>query len=129
MKIDLPEGGWASLRDPKKVPERLRRPIMSKVSAMGRGTEMKRLVEAKTPEEIVGELDLSFIETSSELNDLLVVALVDEWSYDGLPITVESVMDLPGDVYDALRTAVSPFITDIMPDFGPVPDPKAPTGS
>lgn len=128
-KIDLPDGEWASLRDPKKVPEKLRRPIMRSVMAATRQSgDFKKLVDADNPEDIVKDLDPSFLETGAELNDLLVVALVEEWSFE-TPVTVDAVLDLPGDVYDELRKTVAPFITDLLPDFGPSPDPKAPTGS
>ena len=130
MKVDLPDGAWASLRDPKKVPERLRRPVLAVLMAQGKNSaELPTITPDTPPEEVLQALDSSVLDKFSELNDLVVVALVEEWSYTDTPITADSVLDLPGDVYDALREAVAPFVVDLIPDFGPTPDPKARTGS
>jgi len=40
---------------------------------------------------------------------------------------VDSVQDLPGRDLDALRTAVSPFLSQLNPDFDPSPDADSPT--
>ena len=132
MKVDLPDGAWAHLRDPKQVPERLRRPYASKMQSMAKYKPVfDRIKKAASEEEkaaITAELPPECIEGFSESNDLMVVALVDEWSFD-TPVTIDTVLDLPAGQYDALRTAVAPFLSELMPDYGPSPDPKAPTDS
>jgi hypothetical protein len=63
-----------------------------------------------------------------DLNDALVVALVAGWSY-GFGVSVDSVQDLPGRDLDALRAAVSPYLSQLNPDFDPSPAADSPTGA
>jgi hypothetical protein len=62
----------------------------------------------------------------SDLNDRVVLAMVKAWSLN-VPIEVEPLLDLPGNVYDSLREQCAPFLNDLMPDFGPSEDPESPT--
>jgi hypothetical protein len=104
-------GGWVELRDPQLVPERLRRPVFEKSAEgamlVGSGDEV-------TPETI------AFF---SEFNDAVAVALIEKWSF-GDVITVDSLLDLPSRAYDEIRSIVSPFLTELMPNFDLDPDPK-----
>jgi len=101
--------GWVELREPNLVPERLRRPIFEK-SISGQS-----LVEDGA------ELDESQMKFFSEFNDLLAIAMISAWSFDGA-VSIEGLMDLPSKTYDDIRKVVTPFITDLMPDFGDNPD-------
>jgi len=103
-------GGWVVLREPDLVPERLRRPVFEKTSAGANFTADGNV----SPEA------LAFF---SEFNDLLVVAMVAEWSFEN-PISLDGVMDLPSKTYDDLRKLVAPFVSKLIPDFGVDVDPK-----
>ena len=110
--------GWIELRDPKAVPERLRRPVFSK--------SMESATYAKDNDLEVISTDA--IDLLSEFNDLLAVAMVEKWSFSDV-VSVEEMLDLPSRTYDDIRQAVAPFVNDLIPDFGVDPDPKATTDS
>lgn len=112
-------GGWVVLRDPKQVPERLRRPLIS-MTAKSLNT-----IEAAKAE---NKIDADTIDFYSEFNDLLAVALIDSWSFADT-VSVDNLLDLPAASYDAIRNLVSPLVTSLMPDFSVSPDPKAITES
>ena len=106
--------GWIELRDPKAVPERLRRPVFQK--------SMESANFAKeTDMENVGA---DAIELLSDFNDLLSVAMVEKWSFSEV-VSIEEMLNLPSRAYDDIRQAVAPFVNDLIPDFGVDPDPKA----
>ena len=52
----------------------------------------------------------------SNLNDLLIVARVESWSYD-LPVTLDNVLDLPSNAYEILQEVTAKDITEMMPNF------------
>lgn len=107
-KIDVP-GGWAKLRDPDTVTERQRKPF---VLAIGRAS--------KADENEDGGLSALV-----EVQDSLVLAMVEEWSFE-FPVTAAGIEDLPHRAISALRSACMPFQKELMPDFGPNPDPASP---
>lgn len=104
--------GWVELREPNLVPERLRRPVFEK-SIGG-----QNLVDEGA------DLDEATLKFFSEFNDLLAVAMISSWSFDGA-VSLESLMDLPSKTYDDIRKIVTPYVADLIPDFGiDVDDPK-----
>ena len=113
--VKLPNGtDTALLRDIGQVSERMRRPVVNALPATGMdGLGM-------------GDLLVIF--------DNLIICMVSDWSLHDeqgakLPITVDSLLDQPGDVVDALRGAVQPFLTQIMPSFKVTTDKASPTGA
>lgn len=131
-RLELPDGQWADLLDPRKVSERKRRPITRLLLSLAKDgglSEIERSPDAPdeaTAARIAAALSTDALGAMDDLNDALVVALVDAWSFD-TPCNAETVADLPGDAYEALRDACAPFLTDLMPNFGPTPDPDSPT--
>jgi len=116
-RIELPDNAWAELRSPRSVPERLRRPV----------TKIMFKISQEQTENIGNNfVDPEMVMVYSELNDLLIVARVVAWSYD-LPISVESVLDLPGDAYEMLQAKASESITEMIPSFGQSSEPESPT--
>lgn len=111
MRVEV-FSGWINLRDPKLVPEKLRRPIFAK-SVTGS--------QLADNEENVTEESMEFF---SMFNDLLAIAMIDEWSFPH-PITLEGIQELPSRTYDEIRNTVAPFVSELIPDFGVNPDPKA----
>ena len=69
-KVDVP-GGWISLRDPKRVKERDRRPIM------GKAASLRSSMADESNLDLIG---------AYELNDLVAIALTDleATSYDAI---------------------------------------------
>ena len=108
-KVDVP-GGWITLRDPKKVKERDRRPILAKASQLRSSMDSESV-------DLVG---------AYELNDLVAVALIEAWSWD-VPVSIESLTDLETASYDAIQRATAPMLSAMMPSFEPTPDPESPT--
>lgn len=122
-KIELPGGNWAKLRDPQDITDKQRRPLaklqrllaasdlgdaLTQRAEMGEEVTEKQLNDLLKPVLAGEEWDL--LESTS---DLLVVALVEEWSFEQ-PITAESVQNLPGRVSKALRAACDPLLTDVL---------------
>jgi len=105
---------WVELRDPDRVPERLRRPVFQK-SVEG--------VNVSFDENNVNPEAMVFF---SEFNDLLAIAMVESWSFDS-PVSIDGLLDLDKKTYDEIRSLVSPFVQQLMPDFGISPDPKVTT--
>lgn len=115
--------GWVILRDPKQVSERNRRPIIAKATMMQRAAF--RVQEGIQGDGLVPEDEFLAL---YEFNDLVAVALIQEWSWD-MPITVDSLLDLPSTTYDEVLKVTAPLVTDLMPSFEPdVDDPNSPTG-
>lgn len=124
MKIDLPDGEWADLYDPAKVPEKKRRPVVRALTAL-----IRERIEHKPPEfdaediadedkaaALVAKLNPALIMATDDLNDALVVALVREWSFD-VDVTLDNLLELPTDAYRTLSEACSTKLDALMPQF------------
>lgn len=114
---ELPDGQWAEFRDPEQVPERLRRPITRHAARLSSTS----VAEASDGDVAPHDLDILF-----DLNDALVLALVESWSFPS-PVAADGLGELPGPAYDALLKLASPSMLALLPDFGPSPDPASPT--
>jgi hypothetical protein len=130
QKINLPGENWALLRDPGDVSERLRRPFVNlqrRLIGSGVGKvlmdlapdgDVEKVDDRKTMEAlrpVIADPDFEIIE---DLNDLLVVALVAEWSFEA-PVTLDAVLDLPNAVRTALVAACEPLVGPLV---GETPD-------
>lgn len=117
MRVELADGAWAELLDPKKVTEKKRRRYIAAMSEYhhSRGTLTDPRQLGAEQQEL---LDTAF--------DLLMVCLISAWSFDQ-PVSVEAFEDMSTDVFDALKRACLKLSTDILPDYSPDPDPKAST--
>ena len=136
MRVDLPDGQWADLYDPVKVPERKRRPVVRALLDLLKARAVHGVpsfdAEALTDEDkaaaVASQLDPSLLSSADELTDAVAVALVQAWSFEK-NITVDSLLDLPADAYKALSEACVPMLPSLLPQFEVSPDPKATTGS
>ena len=97
MRVDLPRGDWADLRDnPAQMPNKYREPVVRAVyEARAQATvdDQGNLVEYSMPYEAVNAMMRA-----------AAVALVESWSY-ALPVPSEDASQLdeiPGDAYDVL---------------------------
>jgi hypothetical protein len=136
-RIDLPSGATADIREVADVTERQRRPIKRiQTRLAGLPAFVNAIDEAKAQsegEELSPETQLKIaagmgeaFDLLEELNDSLVAALVAGWSFP-FAVSVDAVQDLPGRDLDALRTAVSPYLSQLNPDFDPSPEPESPS--
>lgn len=124
-RVELPGGAWAELRGVNEVSERLRRPV---VNLCIRANELGVFDEGADGNPSTPSTE--GLEVVEALQDHVCVALIASWSFD-LPITVDTVVDIPGPAYDALRVATAPLFLELMPDFGPSnpSDRTTPTGA
>jgi len=136
----LPNDGWADLRDPAEVPERLRRPVRHIQMRLAKDPAFTSVVaKAKTDGVAavadIGEDDAVQMATAmgedamtlmDDLNDRIVLSRVAGWSY-GPDVTLAALQDLPGAVYDRLREVCADGALEQGPDFSPSPDPQSPT--
>lgn len=136
----LPGGGWADLRDPAEVPERLRRPVRALqtrlakdpafaqviTDARGNGVEALQDIDEAQAVQMVSAIGDDSMTLLDDLNDRLVLSRVAGWSYEG-EVSAEALLDLPGAVYDRLRELCAEGALE-GPDFGPSQDPQSPTG-
>ena len=129
-RFELPDGDWADLRDPKKTPERLRRPVRQAAISLQKlvpddqkkpevvvsvpselaepevqsafGTPpIDALIEEAKPDEEEDTLPSEEEQAAVDAyNEVVILAVVTAWSFGD--VTLEGVRDLPGDAYDAL---------------------------
>lgn len=143
-QFPLPDGQWAELRESKKIPERLRRPVrfsaLALQNTLPEDLKYKPTVaveDAKGPEasedirnafgtppidalvEAAGDSTVLATpgedtfrvptpeqqEAADAYNAVLIVSHTASWSYPE-PVSVDSVLDLPGDAFDALLEEV-----------------------
>jgi hypothetical protein len=139
-RISLPSGATADLRPVADVTERQRRPIKRiQTTLAGMPSFAAAVAEAQKNEgtELTPEAQLKIAAGMGEafdllegLNDALIVAAVRGWSYE-FPVSADGCQDLPGRDLDALRSAASPYLSALMPDFDPTPaadSPSVPSG-
>jgi hypothetical protein len=124
QRITLSNGGWADIKAPAAVSERNRRPVEKALLAIGQSKAMQDL-ESATVGSIASTLDSASFDQFAELNDLLIMARLEAWSIEK-PITLDNVLDLPGEDYKALQEATAQGITEMMPNFSASDDPNSP---
>lgn len=121
-RIELPDGNWAELRAPAELSERQRRllrrsvPPMSALDLKMKGIRKDAAAEAGvaaddvelTDEEFVSKLSSDEMDVIYDTQCASIVAYVKEWSLGELP-TLESVLDLPGPIFDELAKATFGF--------------------
>lgn len=121
-----PSGFSFTLRLPAAVPERLRRPVAQKLVELAKAFEPVSDGTSDQKEDAGWELSPDDVARADELNDLLAVALLVNWSLE-VPISREAMLDLPAGDYTAIRKAVAPHATTMLPDFSPTPESGTPT--
>lgn len=145
LRIALPHDQWAELRDPEEVSERQRRRVrkaQQRVSLhseeVGRAQQLAAsgvvhsdgTVAPEAAAEVLaatkGIIESGVLDDVDDAVDMALAALVARWSFD-TPVSAETVADLPGGAYKALRDAAQPLIGQMNPDFDPSPDPESPT--
>lgn len=123
--VPLPDGQWAEFAAPQKVSERRRRSYVNAIAAFNAATaQLPRAATGDGPDpRFAGAAESELLDNAI---DLLILALVKAWSYEQ-PVSLDALQDLPVDAYDVLRKEASDRQADMMPDYSPTTDPKAPT--
>ncbi len=126
-RVELPDGAWAELYEPKKIPERRRKLIQRNAVRMQKLLPEKYFAQVEVTEPATGETphpafgappvdelmaqtarridprDLTdeTLDAMGEFDEALVLGYVTTWSF-GDELTVDAIRDLPVDQYDAL---------------------------
>lgn len=142
--IDIP-GGTAELWEPRELTPRRRKPSELLATMLGRTVGQLQVAGRLVCEGLIAEdrtellnedgspkfpgpdleLTRSQLALINELNDVGAWALLKSWTLDlPLPATADDFLDIPADVYDAIRTAVAKVMTE-SPDVATVFSPDA----
>ena len=116
--------GSFTLRDVKRIPEGLRRPVVD--CLVGFQVDVAKLGPEADGPDADSFVPSAILTAADTLNDLLAVAMVESWTLD-LPVSVESLLLLESGQYASIREATAPFINDLLPDFSPTPVDGTPT--
>jgi len=110
--------GWVTLRDPRMVSERRRRPILAKAASMQSKANMIN-------DAAEGDVDEASLNALYEFNDLVAIALIESWSWE-TDVSAEALQDLASRDYDAIQSLVAPMVKDLMPSFEVTPEEDSP---
>jgi len=105
--------GWVQLRDPKRVSERQRRPLISKIAELAQAGGVSE-----------DDFDVKSLDAINEYADLLAIALIESWSF-GADVTTDNLIDLPFQTVQDIQAIVSPMLEQLLPSFDVTDDPKA----
>ena len=124
-RVELPDGQWAEIAPPKKVPERKRRRYVSAMTALVQATNHLPKNEKGEPDQ--SEFGSAEMELVDAVGDALIVALVREWSFG--EVTPDAVAELPADAFDVLLIVCRDLAPELTPNYDLSPDPKAVTSN
>ncbi len=141
------DGGWVLLRDPSEVTERGRRKVRNVMFELAAVPGMDKIfdlaqADGNTPDAVKRNVEANEGLIASQLGDGMslidqmqdasIMARLKEWSFldengGALPLVADSLLDLPGGAYDALKELCKDLPMGL--DLEPSPDPKAPMPS
>lgn len=123
--VEIP-GGSAVLRDPGELTERQRRRVRSALFAVAADALGDVAPDGTAPQTV--HLTAGMGERMFEIRDAAIIASLVSWTLEAPLPTVESVQDLPADLYDTLAVETAGLVSGLGVDFNPTPDPESPTG-
>jgi hypothetical protein len=140
-KIDLPDAGWAEIKDPTELTNRdrklLRRYTFAARDAMAPkmqqlgikpGTKASEMTDEQN-EKLDALITVDDMERVSEAQSAFIVAYTASWSLDRPLPTMDTVDDLPGPVFDRLAAAtVDLGDGELDTSVDGAVDPASPTG-
>ena len=134
MRLDLPDGEWAELASPRKVSDRRRQAwLVAQMDTEAATADLPRIPgppdangfpgpDVPDPAHFRGE----HMAAQFHSFDLLVLCFVKAWSLPD-PVGLDAIEDLDAGTKDALVAACLPLGKELMPNYSPDIDPKAPT--
>lgn len=124
--VEVP-GGTAVLRDADEMSERQRRVVRSALFAAAADALGDELSTAPGQPPTSVHLSAATGDLMAATKDAAIVASLVSWTLDGPLPTMDSVVDLPGALYDALAVETANLISGLTLDTTPSPDPQSPT--
>lgn len=125
-QVPIP-GGTAMVRDPEDLTERQRRTIRSVMFTALDGAEVNADTQALDASSVSMKITPALGAAMFDLRDAGIIAGLVGWSLPDTKPTIDTVQDLPGDLYDALAKATEPLLGGMSVDFSPTPDAASPT--
>lgn len=126
QEFTTPSGATVTFCDPSQVKERDRRKVTHVVASLQSDT-LAAFMGADKPSDIsMTDINPKDLALADELNDALTAALIVSWSYD-FPVSIDALLDLTAEDYDAIGVFAAPFIEALSLQFQPTPDPASPT--
>ena len=130
MKLDLPNGNWASVREPDKVPRKQARAFRKVLYKLSAGADVDPNMDQDAAARKAG---LALLKSDSGLDgiedmaDALVFCVVAEWSYGD--VDQATLDEVPDAAIDAIyqHAVTGGYMDKLMPDFGVNPDESSPT--
>lgn len=131
--LDLPDGGWVSVKKPSEITNRERKllqrhglPLYALRGKLKEKGVTDEQLEADAIEAVAGNLDASDLEVASTAQAAYIVAYTKAWSLDlDLP-TMDTVDDLPAPIFDVIAKATAQ-LGDGTVDTEPNPSRSSPT--
>jgi hypothetical protein len=131
----ITKGAWADVREPEQLTEKGRRSLQRAISHVSAETQRVfrqnaeingRNAKLEDGQEREPLIDFSLPDQDFDAllaaNDACVLAMVTAWSFDGIPIDLEHLSEIPADDYDFLQLVCAPAIARTM-----IPNRFAPT--
>ena len=131
MKLDLPNGAWALVREPDEVPRKQARAFRRVLYKLSAGADVDPTLDQEAAAREAGRALLhsdSGLDGIEDMADALVFCAVAEWSYG--PVDAETLDTMPDAAVDAIyqHAVTAGYMDKLMPDFGVNPDEDSPTG-
>lgn len=124
-RVEVP-GGWAELRSPGKVHERARRRYIAAMTDLSGATaDLPRDPNDPTSPD-PAHMNGTHMALADRVSDMLILCLVREWSFG--EVTEDVIGELETDQFDPIFKQCRDVARELMPDYSPDIDPKAPTG-
>jgi hypothetical protein len=125
--LQFDDGNTAMFRHPNQVPERLRREaVNARMRVVSLVPDMPEGLSEEAINVAAGKAMMEHPEFADEFQDKLIMCFLIDWSYE-LPVTIDSLGDIPHGTYDALAEQAKRGLPILMPSFAPTPDADSPT--
>lgn len=139
MKIELSDGGWANVRDPRKLTERqaeavedaqfelMQNPAVQEI-LKSRGESGFEEIQELDGAQVAQKLGTPGLKAMRTMRRATVLSYVSEWSYSDR-IDADSILDAPSAILQELANRIGDIIkaTGTAVKTGVDPDPKSPT--
>jgi hypothetical protein len=133
-KLELPDGGWAEMKDSSEITRGEQRAAEnSRVRAAAAAATNPLVTGETTPEayETLKQLGDDDLQPFESFQNLMAKTCLVSWSRGALPVEPADFDAMPAEMYEAVVLESQGIIFKPAPEFGPdgVADPKAATAS